>query len=65
MYFTCISVSVIYNSICILFQIDLPESVCRRYGYSLSSVTMKRNTEWMIITEGLGIRGVNVIVEIG
>ena len=69
---TCISVSVIYNSICVLFQIDLPQSVCGRWAHSLSSVTMKRNTEWLIITGGLGksyshISGVNVtvIVEIG
>ena len=55
-----------------LFQIDLPKSVCGRYAHSVSSVTMKRNTEWLIITGGremgiFGIRGVNVtvIVEIG
>ena len=62
----------IYNSICVFFQIDLPQSVCGRWAHSLSSVTMKRNTEWLIITGGLGksyshISGVDVtvIVEIG
>ena len=68
-----ISFSVIYNSICVLFQIDLPQSVCGRRVHSISSVTMKRNTEWLIITggEGMGyfsdISGVDVtvIVEIG
>ena len=61
---------------CVFFQIDLPQSVCERWLHSLSSVTMKRNTEWLIITGGYGmgssffslpISGVNVtvIVEIG
>ena len=56
----------------VLFQIDLPQSVCGRRVHSLSNVTMKRNTEWLIITGGLGmdsfrISGVDVtvIVEIG
>ena len=61
----------------VLFQIDLSDSVCGRFAHSLSSVTMKRNTEWLIITGGLKksyskctyypTRGVNVtlIVEIG
>ena len=54
------------------FQIDLPQSVCERWAHSLSSVTMKRNIEWLIITGGRGmdlsrISGVDVtvIVEIG
>ena len=56
------------------YQIDLPLSVCGRWADSLSSVTMKRNTEWLIITGGSGmgplispISGVNVtvIIEIG
>ena len=56
----------------LFFQIDLPDSVCRRQGHSLSSFTVKTNTVWLIITGGQGptfssIKGSDVtsIVEIG
>ena len=51
---------------------DLPKEISGRYLYSVSSVTMNTNTQWIIITGGLGmdwnnISGDNVtmIVELG
>ncbi len=47
--------------IIILLQINLPQSVCRRWSHSVSSIRMNTNTQSIIVTGGYGM-GISPII---